>query len=135
MTEKGGISTRKAWGIVLVSLIDDVVIIGVVVGLLWFFHVKLPVWAIVLIVLVLGSYVFVRTWAVIPSIRRKRITGAEGMIGMVGEVVESETERMVVRVHGEYWHAECCEGDIEPGEEVEVVAIERLKLTVQRRQS
>jgi membrane-bound ClpP family serine protease len=135
MAEKGEISTRKAWLIVLVSLIDDVIILAVVALALWYFKVQLPLWAMIVIGLVLGAFIFVRTWWVIPSLRRKKTTGAEGMIGLVGEVAESLTPGLVVRVSGEYWQAECLDGDIEAGEEVEIVGINRLKLEVKRKVS
>ena len=133
MAEKGEISTRKAWTIVLLSLIDDIVILAVVIGILWYFKIELPWWAMIAIGLALGSYIFFRTWAVLPSVRRRKITGSEGMIGMVGEVTESLKPTGVVRVAGESWHAESIEGQIDIGEEVEVLAIYRLRLEVKRK--
>jgi membrane-bound ClpP family serine protease len=133
MVEKGEISTRKAWAIVLLSLIDDIVILAVVIGTLWYFKVELPLWAMIAVGLVLGSYVFFRTWAVFPSVRRRKITGSEGMIGMVGEVTESLKPTGVIRVAGESWQAKSIEGRIDIGEEVEVLAIYRLKLEVKRK--
>ena len=133
MTEKRGISTKKAWLIVLVSLIDDVIILAVVIWAFWYFKVKLPLWVMIAIGLALVTFIFVRTWVVLPSLRRKKITGSEGMIGSIGEVVESLTSGLVVRVSGEYWHAECPDGDVEPGEEVDIVGIDRLRLEVRRK--
>ncbi len=135
MIKKGEMSTGRAWLIILVSLIDDIIILAVVIGVLWYFHIMLPLWVWILIGLALGAFIFVRTWAVLPSLRRKKITGAEGMIGLAGEVVESETPGLVVRVSGEYWKAECLDGDMEAGEEVEIVGINRLKLEVKRKTS
>ncbi|MFC1941631.1 NfeD family protein [Chloroflexota bacterium] len=135
MTKKGEISTKKAWLLILVSLIDDIIIL-VVIGLgLWYFKVKLPLWALITLGLVLGGFIFVRTWAVLPSLRRKKITGSEGMIGLVCEVVESLTPNGVVRVSGEYWQANSVDGEVETGEEVEVIEINRLILEVRRRVS
>ena len=133
MAEKGEISTRKAWTIVLLSLIDDIVILAVVIGILWYFKVELPLWVMIAIGLALGSYIFFRTWAVLPSVRRRKITGSEGMIGIVGEVTKSLKPTGVIRVAGESWQAESIEGQIEVGEEVEVLAIYRLKLEVKRK--
>jgi membrane-bound ClpP family serine protease len=135
MTKKSEISTKKAWLIVLVSLIDDIIILAVVFGVLWYFKVTLPLWAMIVIGLALGTFIFVRTWAVLPSLRRKKVTGAEGMIGMTGEVVEVLKPKGVIRVGGEYWQAKCLNGDIETGEEVEIVGINRLKLEVRRKVS
>ena len=130
MADQGEISTKKAWTIVLVSLIDDFVILALVIGAVWYFKIKLPLWAMIIIGLVLGSYIFIRTWAVLPSVRRRKITGAEGMIGAVGEVTESLTPTGVIRIAGERWQAESIEGDIGVGEEVEILAMYRLKLEV-----
>ncbi len=135
MTEKNEISTKKAWLIILVSLIDDIIILAVVIGVLWYFKVKLPIWAMIFIGLALGAFIFVRTWAVLPSLRRKKVTGAEGMIGMVGEVVTSLKPNGVIRVGGEYWKAKSLDGEIESGEEVEVQGIYRLNLEVRRKVS
>ena len=133
MAEKGEISTRKAWTIVLLSLIDDIVILAVVIGILWYFKIELPLWAMIAIGFTLGSYIYFRTWAVLPSVRRRKITGSEGMIGTVGKVTESLKPTGVIRVAGESWQAESTEGYIEIGEEVEVLAIYRLKLEVKRK--
>ncbi len=135
MTEKREISNRKAWLIVLVSLIDDVIIL-VLIGLaVWYFKVKLSIWVWIPIGLAVGGFIFVRTWAVLPSLRRKKITGAEGMIGLVGEVVESLTPNGVIMVCGEYWQVKSVDGDVEIGEEVEILEINRLKLEVKRKVS
>ena len=133
MAGQGEISSKKAWTIVVLSLIDDFVILAVVIGELWYFKVELPLWAIIAIGLVLGSYIFFRTWAVLPSVRRRKITGSEGMIGMVGEVTESLKPTGIIRVVGGSWQAKSTEGHIDIGEEVEVLAIYRLKLEVKRK--
>ncbi len=128
-------STKKAWLIILVSLIDDIVILAVVIGVLWYFKVKLPIWAMIFIGLALATFIFVRTWVVLPSLRRKKVTGAEGMIGMTGEVVTSLKPNGVIRICGEYWNAKSLDGDIETDEEVEILGIQRLKLEVRRKVS
>lgn len=133
MTEKGELSKSKAWLIVLVSLIDDVIILAVVGMALWYFKVKIPIWAMIAIGLVLGSYIFVRTWAVLPSLRKKKITGAEGMIGMEGEVVEPLAPVGIIRVSGEYWKAKSTGEDIVAGEDVEILRMDRLVLEVRRK--
>ena len=135
MIKKGEMSRGRAWLIILVSLVDDIIILALVGLVLWYFKVELPLWAMILIGLALGTFIFVRTWVVLPSLRRKKVTGAEGMMGQEGEVVESLTPKGVVKVGGEYWQAECLDGDMETGEEVEVVGINRLKLEVKRKVS
>ncbi len=134
MTEKREISTKKAWLIILVSLVDDIIILAVIILALWYFKVEIPLWAMILIGLVLGGFIFVRTWAVLPSLYRKKVTGAEGMIGLEGEVVEPLTPAGVVRVGGEYWKAKSVGGDIAAGEMVEILGLNRLRLEVRRKE-
>ncbi len=133
MAEQYEISNKKAWTITLVSLIDEFVILAVIIGVLWYFKVKLPLWAMIAIGLFLVSYIFVRIWVVLPSVRRRKITGAEGMIGMVGEVIESLTPSGIIRIDGEIWQAESIEEDIAIDEEVEILTIYRLKLKVKHK--
>ncbi len=135
MTEKNKKSEMKVWILVLVSLIDDVLIVAVVILALWYFKVKLPWWAIILITLSLGAFIFVRTWFVVPSFRQKKATGKEAMIGMECQVVESLTPLGVVKVCGELWKAKSIDGDVAIGEEVEILRIERLKIEVRRKVS
>ena len=135
MANKGEHSTIKAWLIVLIALLDEIVVLALVFLVLWYFKVDIPLWAIVAIGLVLGAFAFIGHRAIVPSLRRKNITGAEGMIGLVGEVVESLTPGGVIRVGGEYWQAKSVDGDIEIYEEVEILGITRLKLEVKRKAS
>jgi membrane protein implicated in regulation of membrane protease activity len=134
-TENAEISKKKAWTIILISLLDDIVIL-ILLGLaVWHFNITMSWWLWVIIGLGLAGFIFVRTWAVVPALRRKKISGAEGMIGEPGRVVQPLTPEGTVRVGIEYWHAVSLEGDIEAGEQVEIVRLDRLKLEVKRRES
>ena len=134
-TENAEISKKKAWTIILISLLDDVVIL-ILLGLaVWYFKITLSWWLWVIIGLGLAGFIFIRTWAVLPALRRKKISGAEGMIGEACEVIQPLKPEGTVRLGIEYWHAVSLEGDIEAGEQVEIVRLDRLKLEVKRRQS
>jgi membrane-bound serine protease (ClpP class) len=125
----------KAWLIILIALLDDVAALALVFVLLWFFKVEIPLSALIVIGLVVGSVIFMVNRAVVPSLRRKKAIGAEAMIGMEGIVVASLKPKGIIRVGGEYWQAESLDGDIETGEDVEIVVIDRLKLGVKRKAS
>jgi membrane-bound serine protease (ClpP class) len=73
--------------------------------------------------------------AVIPSLRRRKVTGSEGMIGMIGRVTESCHPKGTVKIKDEYWQAKSVEGDIDVGEDIEVVGIDRLILEIRRKAS
>jgi membrane-bound serine protease (ClpP class) len=70
--------------------------------------------------------------AVVPAIRRRKISGAEGMVGMVGKVTESLSPSGTVKIKGEYWSARSVKGNIDAGESVEVVDIDGLNLQVRK---
>lgn len=63
--------------------------------------------------------------------RRKPQTGAEVMIGLVGEAATDLSPQGKVFVYGELWNAEA-DGFIGAGEKVEVVSVNNLKLKVKR---
>lgn len=135
MAKKGEPSTIKTWLLVLIALLDDVAALVLIFLVLWYFRVEIPLSAMIVIGLVLGISIFVLHRAVIPSLRRRRVTGAEGMIGLVGEVVKSLKPDGVIKVGGEYWQAKSLDGDIETGEGVEILGIDRLNLEVKRKVS
>jgi membrane protein implicated in regulation of membrane protease activity len=133
MTKKGETSLLKAWLLVLVSLIDDTIVLALVFLGLWYFHVKIT-WVLILIIaLVMVAYVFIMHKAVVPALRRKKVTGIEGMVGMVGRVTEPLVPVGTVKVKDEYWKARSLEGNIAAGEEVEVVGIAGLSLEVKKK--
>ncbi len=93
----------------------------------------LPLWVWIAIGLTLGTFIFIRTWAVLPSLRRKKVTGAEGMIGLECEVIKSLAPVGVVKVGSEYWKAKSVDEDIAAGEDVEILGLKGLTLEVKRK--
>jgi membrane-bound serine protease (ClpP class) len=66
---------------------------------------------------------------VVKAQRRRPATGREGMVGLDGVARTPLNPAGKVFVHGEYWDA-LAEDPIEEGEQVRVVGVERLQLTV-----
>ena len=122
--------TIKDWLIILVLLLDEAIAVAVVFLVLWALGIEIPLPVIIVTALLLGAFVFIIHKAVIPSFRKRRITGSEGMIGLTGEVTEPLTPVGVVRVGGEYWKAKSVGENIAVGEEVEIVALSGLTLIV-----
>ena len=133
MDKKDTTTKTKACLIVLLALLDDIVVLAIIALVLWIFDVELSIPMIVILVLALGTFIFILHRSVIPAIRRRKMSGAEGMIGMTGEVTESLCPKGTVKIKGEYWKAVCNEGDINTGEEVEVLRITRLNLEVRKK--
>ena len=126
--------TIKDWLIVLVLLLDEVAAVALVLLVLWFFKIRIPLSAAIVIALLLGGCVFITHKVIIPSFHQKRVTGPEGMIGIEGEVIEPLTPIGVVRVEGEYWKAKSVDEDIPAGEYVEILGLNKLVLEVKRKE-
>ncbi len=122
--------TIKDWLKVLVLLLDEAAAVVLVLLILWVFKIKIPLPIMVAAGLVLGALVFITHKAVIPTFHKKQITGSEGMIGLNTTVIEPLTPVGVVRVSGELWKAKSVDEDIAAGEEVEVLGLNGLTLTV-----
>ena len=133
MSKKDEPSKTKVWLIVLLALLDDIAVLALIFIALWYFKVDIPVSAMIVIGLVLGTLVFIVHRALIPSLRRKKETGSEGMIGLECEVMQPLKPKGVVKVKGEYWKAKSLDSNIEVGEVVEVTGIDRLILEVKRK--
>jgi membrane-bound serine protease (ClpP class) len=134
VNNKGEISTLKAWLIVLASLIDDALVLGLVFLGLWAFHVKITLAVILALAALIVAWGFIMHKAVIPAIKRRKINGAEGMIGVSGTVTESLDPVGMVDIGGEHWKASGVNGKIVAGSPVEVVAVTGLKLLVKERE-
>jgi len=134
MNKKGEISALKAWLMVLASLIDDIVVLVLIFLGLWYFHVKVTWPLILLIAVIMAAFVFIMHKAIVPSLRWRKVTGAEGMIGAIGKVTESLNPAGTVMIKGEYWQAKSIEGDIEVGGTVEVMKMDGLHLEVRRKE-
>ena len=134
MTKKGESSGMKAWLIVLIVLLDDIAILALLFILLWVFDVDIPLYLLIIIGLVAGTFIFFVNRAIVPSLRRKKIAGKEGMIGLTGEVAQALKPKGVIKVADEYWKAKSLSGDIDIGQEVEIIDIDGLMLEVKHKE-
>ncbi len=135
MIRKNEPSDMKTWLIVLIALLDDVAVLVLVFVVLWFFDVEISLPVMIVIGFVFGTFVFIVHRAIVPSLRRKKVTGVEGMIGLVGEVMQALTPKGVIKIKGEYWQARSVEGEIDVGEEVVILKIKGLNLEVKQKDS
>ena len=126
-------STIKDWLKVMVLLLDEAIVVGLVLLVLWALGIKIPLLIAIPVALLLGALIFVIHKAVIPTFHKKRITGSEGMIGLKGKVTEPLMPVGVVRVGDEYWKARAVDENITAGEEVEILGLDGLTLKVKRK--
>jgi len=132
-TPKRGKATIKDWLKIMVLLLDEAAVVVLVFIVLWILGIEVPLPVTIAVVLLLGIFVFITHKAVIPTFYKKKITGAEGLVGCEGEVVEPLTPVGVVKVGSEYWKAKSVDEDIAKGEDVEILGLNRLTLEVKRK--
>jgi len=124
----------KDWLMVGLLLLDEVAALVLVLLVLWFFKIRISFEIAIVIALLLGTFVFITHKVIIPSFHKRKVTGSEGMIGLMGEVIEPLAPVGVVRVEGELWKAKVVGGDdIEAGEDVEILRLQKLTLEVKRK--
>ncbi len=123
----------KDWLKVLVLLLDEAVAVVVVLLVLRALKIELPLPIIVVMALLLGASIYITHKAIIPTFHKKQVTGAEGLIGLEGEVIEPLTPVGVIKVGGEYWKAKSVGENIAVGEEVEILRLNGLTLKVKRK--
>ena len=133
MAKKRDTSGLKAWLLALASLTDDIILLVLLFVVLKLFHVKIS-WPVILFVaLAVVFFFFIMHKAVVPGLRRRKVTGAEGMIGMTGRVTQALAPAGTIKIKDEYWQAKSLQGKIDAGEEVEVVGISGLVLEVKKK--
>ncbi len=120
----------KDWFIILVLLLDEAVAVALILLVLWALGIEVPLPVMIGLALLLGAFIFVTHKVIIPVLRRRKITGSEGMVGLEGEVVEPLTPVGVIMVGSEYWKAKSVDEDVAAGEEVEILGVEGLTLKV-----
>jgi len=133
MVKESSKRTIKDWLKITVLLLDEAIAIALVLGVLWFFKVSIPLWTAVVVALLLGGIVFITHRLVIPTFHARQVTGREGVIGLVGEVIEPLTPKGTVKVEGEYWKARSVDGDVAAGESVEILGLDKLTLEVKHK--
>jgi len=125
--------TLTDWGKVLILLLDEAIVVAAVIFVLRYFKINIPLPITITIAIIGGIFVFVIHVSVIPSFHRKKVAGREGMIGMQGRVVKPLTPFGTIIFEGELWKARCINDKIEVDEDVEIVRIDHLTLTVKRK--
>ena len=120
----------KDWLIVLVLLLDDAAALALVILVLWFFGVRIPLPIMIVLGLLLGTAIFIIHRAVLPTFHKKKVTGREGMVGLTGTVIKPLTPVGVIQIGSEYWKAKSVNENIDAGEEVEILSLNGLTLTV-----
>lgn len=100
-------------------------VLGVGVFWLWPWPIAAPLYGAILVVSVLVYR------AMLTAMHRPAVSGREGLLHEVGEVVDGAGSEASVRVHGELWHA-VSPDVLKPHDRVEVLDVEGLVLRVRK---
>ncbi len=125
--------TLRDWLIVLLSLLDDAIVLAAVILALWYFRVAITLPVLVTIAVLFIGFVFLMHKAIVTSLHQKKVSGAEGMVGLEGRVMQPLTPVGTVRVGSELWTARSPGEHISTGEAIEITGIKDLMLEVRRK--
>ncbi len=111
---------------IIVSLVDEAIIILVLFLVLSLFGIEMPLWLIITLALIFSVITFV----VYRALSKKPLLGFDNMIGKSGITVSQIARKGTIKIGMELWHAETNNENIEAGEEATVIGQTGLKLKV-----
>jgi membrane-bound serine protease (ClpP class) len=92
---------------------------------------RVPVMSLLPLIVAMAVFTFLLVRLVVQAQRRKATTGAEGLVGQHGRAATDLEPEGWVEVQGERWRARG-EAPVDSGQEVEVVAVDGLRLHVRK---
>ncbi|MBI2847786.1 MAG: hypothetical protein HYX83_01275 [Chloroflexi bacterium] len=108
---------------------------AIVVAVLWglpALGVRFPVWLLIVLMAGWAAYSVSVYRLGTKALKRKPVAGLSSLDGCQGTAVTSLSPNGMVRIMGELWSAQSADGVIDPGDMVEVVGRENMKLRVRR---
>jgi len=124
--------SKKAYIIfnVVTGLLKGTALLLVVLWLLPLWGVSIPIWGIILIVAAFLTYEIVTFRLGRRVLERKPVIWSEAIVGRCGKTTTPLTPDGYVQVNGELWHAFSSDTNINEGEDIVVVELDRLTLRV-----
>jgi membrane-bound serine protease (ClpP class) len=111
-------------------------VISLFLGLMMLFRsaegFMLSIWTIILVTLMTAGFFAFVVGLGLKAMRRPYVSGREGVVGHVGETKTDLNPKGEIFVDGALWKATSESGDIATGEQVEVIAMDGLKLRVRK---
>jgi membrane-bound ClpP family serine protease len=113
---------------IITSLIDEIIIIGVILWVLPRFDIRIPLWGLVLIVIAFVIYAVGAFIIGSRTLNKKPLPGLTSMIGSEGCAATPLAPKGFVRIKGELWEARAESSSIGSGIDITVISQEGLKL-------
>ena len=124
--------SKKAYIIfnIATGLLKGTVVLLIILLLLPLWGVNIPIWGIILIVAAFLTYEIVTFRLGKTALEKKPVIWSEAMVGCCGKTTTPLTPDGYVQVSGELWHAFSSDTNINEGEDIVVVELDRLTLRV-----
>ena len=124
--------SRKAYFIfnLVTGLLKGAALLSIVLWLLPLWGIDIPIWGIILIFVAFLTYETVTFRIGRRALDKKPVIWPEAMAGRCGKATTPLAPDGYVQVDGELWHAFSIEANIDEGDEIVVVEMDRLTLRV-----
>ncbi len=115
---------------IVTGLLKGAVLLSIVFWLLPLWGIIIPIWGLILIFVAFLTYEIVTFRFGKSALARKPMIWSEAMVGRCGKAATSLTPDGYVKVDGELWHAVSSDININEGEDLVVVEMDRQTLRV-----
>jgi len=124
--------SKKAYFIfnIATGLLKGTVLLLIILWLLPLWGINIPVWGIILIVIAFLIYEIVTFRLGRRALERKPAIWSEAIVGHRGIATTPLTPDGYAQVNGELWHAFSSDANINKGDDIVVVEMDRLTLRV-----
>ena len=115
---------------IISTVIEEAGIATLMLWLMPIFGIVIPLWVTILVLAGFAVFSYFMYRIGHPTVLYEAVNSPESIVGSIGVVERSLNPYGYVRVCGELWQASGKDGNMEKGEEVIVVSMDGLKLTV-----
>ena len=112
------------------GLLKGAVLAAIVLWLLPLWGINIPIWGLILIVIAFLIYEIVTFRLGRKALERKPVIWSNAIVGCCGKATTPLTPDGYVKVRGELWRALSSDTDINEGDDIVVVELDRLTLRV-----
>jgi len=112
------------------GLLKGTILVSIVHWFLPLWGINIPIWGLILIVAVFLIYEIITFRLGRRALERKPVIWAEAIVSRCGKATTPLTPDGYVRVDGELWHAFSSDSNINEGDDIIVVELDRLTLRV-----
>ena len=114
---------------ILTSLLWEVILALVILKLLPRYGVSIPLWALIVLMALLGIYSYVGYWLGKRALDKMPLISLDTLVSTKGKTVTYLNPRGYIRLGSELWRAKSA-SNIDAGKEVTVVGVEGMTLLV-----